>query len=417
LPVSDTHCTLTKPSVARRELASAIEDIVRILYHHRTLGDGAEGIHIREMADALRRLGHDVQVAGPVGEPGGTVGPPASGWARFARFVPDAAYEIAELGYNVVARRRLAEHVRRFRPEVIYDRYNTYSTAAVATGRKHQIPVLLEVNTIAYERVAYEQHRLRMPTVAAHYERWICNAADHVFAVSTPLARVLMNERDVHRARITVLPNGADPTVFTPAANSTIRSAVAPGGGIVIGFVGILRPWHGVDLFLDAFALLLGRGHDVRALLVGDGPMEDTLRRVATSRGIADRVTFTGRVPHARVRDHIAAMDIAVSPRATFYASPMKILEYMAMAKPVVAPAMDNIRDLIDDGRTGMLFTPDAPDDLVRRLEELIVSAQRRAAIGAAARRRIEESLNWGQNARIVTGVAERLLSAPKARR
>jgi glycosyltransferase involved in cell wall biosynthesis len=104
-------------------------------------------------------------------------------------------------------------------------------------------------------------------------------------------------------------------------------------------------------------------------------------------------------------------MDIAVSPRATFYASPMKILEYMAMGKAVVAPAMENIRDLIDDGRTGLLFVADDAADLAARLEELIQSPARRGALGAAARREVERARNWDANARIVAGKAEELLA------
>jgi glycosyltransferase involved in cell wall biosynthesis len=403
----------TSPSLgdAQVSVADRVRPL-RILYHHRTLADGAEGIHIREMVRALRRLDHKVHVAGLVGEPHEEVSRRSSRWARVARLVPAVAYECAEIGSNVVSRASLMRAVRRFRPDVIYDRYNVYSTAAIAVGLAHQVPVLLEVNTIAYERIAYEHHQLRMPAVASRYEQWICRAAAHVFAVSTPLGRVLVDGCGVDPARLTVLPNGADPVTFRPDVSGVqTRRRLGIGGRVVLGFVGILRPWHGLDLLLEAVVALLARRHDVHALIVGDGPLEAQLRRLAVESCIADRVTFTGRLPHETVRDYVAAMDIAVSPRATFYASPMKILEYMAMGKPVVAPAMDNIRDLIDDGRTGLLFEPDDSRDLVSRIEELIASPERRQAIGVAARRDIEQRLNWSANARVVTATAERLVS------
>lgn len=385
---------------------------MRILYHHRTLGDGAEGIHIVEMVKALRRLGCEVRVVGPVSEPQPQLVRQHSRWSAVARLIPEPAYELAEIGYNVLARRALARELRNFRPHVIYDRYNVYSTAAVAVARTDRVPVLLEVNTIAYERTAYEHHRLRMPALAARYERWICNTADHVFAVSTPLARVLIDQRHVDASHITVLPNAADPETFHPSVSpADVRARLNLGNRIVVGFVGILRPWHGVDMFVDAIVTLRQHGRDVHGLIVGDGPMEETLRRRCGEAGIADRVTFTGRVSHEDVRHYIAAMDVAISPRATFYASPMKILEYMAMGKAVVAPAMQNIRDLIDDGRTGLLFATDDREDLVRRVEELILSPARRQGLGAAARREVEESRNWDANARIVARRAEQLLS------
>jgi glycosyltransferase involved in cell wall biosynthesis len=90
----------------------------------------------------------------------------------------------------------------------------------------------------------------------------------------------------------------------------------------------------------------------------------------------------------------------------------MKIVEYMAMGKPVVAPAMDNIRDLIEDGRTGLLFAPEDGSALVDRLETLILSPDRRLDIGRAARQAVERSLNWGHNAMVVESAARRLLAA-----
>jgi len=383
---------------------------LRILYHHRTLGDGAEGIHIREMVDALRRLGHEVRLVGPAGESNTQAARQRSRWSRVAAVLPDAAYEVAEIAYNGVARATLGREVRHFNPDIIYDRYNTYSTAAVSIGRAHGIPALIEVNTIAFERQTYEHHRLRMPSLANRYERSICAAASHVFAVSTPLARFLETKRGVETARLTVLPNGANPRTFNPDASRRLPEiAAAAASRIVIGLVGILRPWHGVDMFLQACMELMNRGRDVHVLIVGDGPMEPELRRLVAQARIADRVTFTGRVAHQAVKDCIASMDIAVSARATFYASPMKIVEYMAMGRAVVAPAMENIRDLIDDGRNGLLFEPERTDDLARRLEELIVAPARRIELGHAARRKVEEVLNWDRNARIVETIGRKL--------
>lgn len=385
---------------------------MRILYHHRTLADGAEGVHIREMVHALRRLGHDVRISALVGEPAEDRPRQRSRWSHVSRLLPAAAYEVAEIGYNVVGRRSLERAASEFRPDFIYDRYNSFSTAGLHVARAHGIPLVLEVNApVAYERTAYENKRLWLAGTATRYERFICTAADHVFVVSTPLEHFLVNERGVAPAKVTVLPNGANTETFRPdVSGEPVRAALGIGNRAVIGFVGILRPWHGVDMLIDAVPTLKARGHDLHLLIVGDGPIEQELQARAEALGVRDRVTFTGRLAHQQVRNYVAAMDLAVSPKATFYASPMKILEYMALAKPVVGPAMDNIRDIIDDGRTGMLFEPDSAPALVARLDELLASPARRKAIGAAARQEIEQRLNWENNAAIVTARAETLL-------
>lgn len=376
---------------------------MKIIYHHRTLADGAEGIHIREMIKAFRALGHEVKVVALVGERDdeNRVSKQASRWSRISTWLPHGGYEIAEIGYNFVGSRAVTKAMKAFRPDLVYDRYNSYSTAAVVAARRAGVPVLLEVNgPVALERAQYDGPGLRWPRMAQRYERFICNLATHVFAVSSPLRDFLVAERGVPADNITVLPNGADPAAFNPRLDGTsMRQRYNIGNRFVIGFVGILRPWHGIDVLLKAFAELSSQRRNLHLLLVGDGPIEGELKGQAVALGVADRVTFTGRVRHADIQQHIAAMNVAVSPRATFYASPMKILEYMAMGIPVVAPRMPNILDICADGEDALLFEPEKLSSLMQTLDRLIRDRESALTIGAAARRQIEKRLNWKWNA------------------
>jgi len=388
---------------------------MRILYHHRTLADGAEGIHIREMIHALRELGHEVRVCALVGErsqcnAGHTRA--ANKWARIGRLLPGFAYEIAELGYNIVGRRVLAANLRAFSPDFIYDRYNSYSTAASTVAHRAGIPLLLEVNApIALERTEFDGPRLSWPRLAARFERHICGMASHIFAVSSPLRDFLVTQRDVAIDKITVLPNGADPNAFDPHLDGTmVRNRFGFKDRTVIGFVGILRPWHGIELLFDAFSKLNPDGNNLHLLFVGDGPIEADLRSQTRALGLADRVTFAGRVAHQDVAACIAAMDIAVSPRATFYASPMKILEYMAMGIPVVAPRMPNILDICRDGIDAVLFEPENAESLEHAIRHILGDRSLAERIGAAARATIDSRLNWKRNAEAVIECASRLL-------
>jgi glycosyltransferase involved in cell wall biosynthesis len=388
---------------------------VRILYHHRTLGDGAEGIHIREMVAAFRALGHEVHVAALVGEAvNDTKGAAARQrrWSWVSRAIPGGVYELAELGYNVVGRANVARAIRKFKPNFVFDRYNSYSTAAVRAARRAAIPVVLEVNApVAYERSAYEKLPLNFPRLAKQYEEKILGQADHILAVSTPLKDFLTTNRQISPSKITVLPNGANPQKFDPRLDgSLVKRRWGLIGKTVIGFVGILRPWHGTEMLIRAFSSLIRRVPRAHLLLVGDGPSEAALREQAALCDLQSHITFTGRIPHADVCDHIAAMDIAVSPRATFYASPMKILEYMAMAVPVVAPDTPNIRDIVKEGHEGLLFRADDEKALEEALHELVANASRARRMGEAGRRRIEQERNWESNAAAVVAIVNTLL-------
>ena len=150
----------------------------------------------------------------------------------------------------------------------------------------------------------------------------------------------------------------------------------------------------------------------IHLLIVGDGPVHHQLEAQARRLGLVGAVTFTGRVTHAEVRPHVAAMDVCVSPHSTFYASPMKVLEYMAMGKAVIAPAMDNIRDLIGDGRNGRLFEPGMTKTLTAAMRDLVEDVQLRRTLGEKARRSVVDQFNWRCNALQIVKAAGNLIGS-----
>ena len=182
---------------------------------------------------------------------------------------------------------------------------------------------------------------------------------------------------------------GLSPELFRPnvIARGAVRQRLGiPFDAVVVGFVGILRPWHGVELLLEAFSQIEHSLGDVFLLIVGDGPSQTELEQLAQSLGLANKVIFTGRIPHRQVADYLAAFDIAVSPRATFYASPMKILEYMATGLAVIAPHMPNLQDLISDGVDGILFKAEDAHELANSLATLVKDQALRIRLGENAR-------------------------------
>lgn len=382
---------------------------MRILYHHRTMGDGAEGIHVAEMVRAFRALGHEVRVVSPVAERTKETFGATRRWSLLRRLTPAAAYEAAELAYNLYDLKQVGRAVRELQPDLVYDRFANYSFAAVRVARAHGIPVLVEVNSpYSYQKRTFDE-RLSFARLSRAIETRTCRAASRVIVVSTPLKRILASF-GVPEERIVVMPNGADPEVFHPDLDGgPVRERLGLQGRIVVGFTGILRAWHGLDLLVDAFGRV-GRGRDdLHLLIVGDGPIRAELEARIRAAGLEDRVTISGRVPHDQVRDWVAAMDVTVSPRATAYASPMKVLEYMAMGRAVVAPAMDNLRDILADGEEGLLFVPEDPEALAGALERVIGDGALRERLGKAARRKVETERTWAHNARAVVRLVEAL--------
>jgi glycosyltransferase involved in cell wall biosynthesis len=151
---------------------------------------------------------------------------------------------------------------------------------------------------------------------------------------------------------------------------SEVREAYKLEGKTVIGFVGSIFPYHGVHLLIEAFSQL-DEKVDTRLLIVGDGAALPELKAQALSAGVLDRCIFTGSVPHRKVYPLMENMDICCMPDSNWYGSPVKIFEYGLMKKPVIAPDVGPVRDVMKDGEDAILVKPKA-EALKAALEKLV---------------------------------------------
>jgi len=384
---------------------------MKILYHHRTLGDGAEGIHIEEMVNAFRKLGHEVKIVSPIGDQTNVNTPKVAAFIRIKHLIPKFFYEIPEVAYNLYGYHLLQKAITFFKPDFIYDRYITFNASSILAGKRYKIPVILEVNSpLAMERIQQKDEKLYLKRLASNFERWICANSDKTVVVSTPLKDYLVSV-GVPGSKVVVMPNGVNLRKFKPMEKNRklMRQLNIHENNIVIGFVGILRPWHGIDLLLKTFYNVTKKIDNIYLLIVGEGPIKDEIEEQIRGYGLTKKVAVTGRVPHGKVPDYISLFDIAVSPKATFYASPMKILEYMAQEKAVIAPRMRNIEDIILDEKDGILFEPDNATSLQNAILKFLHDPQLRSSLEKAARSKIEGYYKWEDNAQKVIDLIEKL--------
>jgi glycosyltransferase involved in cell wall biosynthesis len=383
---------------------------VKILYHHRTRSTDAQRIHIQEMIRAFEEIGHKVEVVSLVptdaGQDDATRDAGDAPWKKLVHRIP-IAYEIVQLAYNLVGipillRKMLGGHV-----DFIYERYSLFNFAGVVVARLYGVPLILEVNS----PFALEQSRdndIRLVRLAAWTERAVCNAADHVVVVSTPLQRIMV-QAGVRASRLVVMPNGVDLHKFTPQpASDELRRSLGLDGAVVIGFVGWFRKWHGLELLLEAFHGSGLAARNAKVLLIGDGQAMDGLRDYVATHNLKEHVIFTGPLPHAQVPPYLDLIDIAVQPAANEYCCPMKILEYMALGKPIVAPRQENIQDILREGREALFFIPDDAASLADTLTTLVNNREEAARIGRKGREAIEgRGYLWTENARKVAEMVE----------
>ncbi len=381
---------------------------MKILYHHRTKSRDGQAVHIRELIAALRAQGHEVRewalsAAGEsasMGSEGGLLG-------RLAARAPRVFYELAEHAYGPAVTGRLVRAGRELGADVVYERHALGNTAGGRVARRLGVPLLLEVNSpLALERAAHETLVLRRWAAAS--ERRVLGAADRVLAVTAVLADMLAAQ-GVERARIDVVPNGVDLARY-PADEPPA------GDDVVIGFTGFFRPWHRIEDLVDALAdgRLPARA---RLLLVGEGPARESIEARARERDVSERVTLTGAVSRDAIPDLVRSMHVCVQPAATAWASPLKLFEYMAAGRAIVAPDQANLREVLSHEQDALLFPPGDHVALTAALARLAADEPLRLALGYAARATLEaRPYTWDHNAQRVAAIAADAIANPRGR-
>ena len=277
--------------------------------------------------------------------------------------------------------------------DLVYERYSLWSDAAMTWSRYHDVNGVLEVNAPLVDEQA--QHRVLADRDGAEaIATQAFDAATSVVTVSEPVAQWVARRVTSDRGHVHVVPNGVDTRFIRPVTTGD-REATP----FTVGFVGTLKPWHGVEVLLEAFARLARTDADVRLRLVGDGPQRDALAAQADRLGVADRVDLVGAVVPEEMPAQLAAMDVAVAPYPQlpdFYFSPLKIYEYLAAGLPVVASDIGPCADILDDGDLGVLVAPGDVPGLAAVLAGLRNDPLIRADLGRAGRDAAVTRHDWG---------------------
>jgi glycosyltransferase involved in cell wall biosynthesis len=358
------------------------------------LGHKGASVHVRELATALVHAGAEVHVASPRVElEGDRLDCPVT-LHPIPPVLPKTHADSSALAAAVD--RQAAEVLRLARAldvEAVYERFSLYSAAGARAAAALKIRHVVEVNAPLRDEAA-RFRTLPHPRAAAVLEREVLGAADWVLPVSEPLARRLVAD-GVPAHRIEVVPNGVDASLFRPTTREERR--------FVVGFAGSLKPWHGVNVLVEALAAV----PEAQLEVIGTGPCVDALDALP-----AQRVNPRGAVPHREVAAAMARWDVGVAPYLPlegFWFSPLKVLEYMAAGCCPVVSDLGDAREVLGDGTRGVVVAPGDPAALSHALRTLSEDRTRASDLGRAARAWVAEERTW-------TAVAERVLDALSGR-
>lgn len=380
---------------------------------------GAKGasVHVRELVGAFAGLDQEVtifaakrgsdpgELAAEIIDIGNELSPSFADVAPSAERLGRAGKEDHALALSDALLDRVLQHHRESPFDLIYERYSLFSTAGVRAAKSLGIPCHLEVNSpLLLEQQRYRQ--LASAATAETVEAEVFGSADALLAVSQEVASYAI-ARGAAPGRVHVVPNGVDRARFHPAVEA---SEHAPGADrFVVGFSGSLKPWHGIDVLLDAFKTLAPCLRNYHLLIVGDGPLRSSIQQFADDNGLHERISITGWMPHDELPGLIKSMDVAVAPYpnlADFYFSPLKLYEYMAIGVPIIASRVGQITETLDHRETALLVEPGNADELAASIENLRRDSAFRRALGSAAAL-AARNFTWEGNARRILELAE----------
>jgi glycosyltransferase involved in cell wall biosynthesis len=291
--------------------------------------------------------------------------------------------------------------------DIVYERYSLFNVSGLSFCRKQGIPHVLEVNSPLIEEAA-KYRNLALPGIAAAVEDYLFSNTDHIIAVSNELKEFIW--RKYPDSRVTVVPNGVRVDHFSFEG---FRSDSDVNNKFVIGFLGSLKPWHGVEILIDSFAGIADNDDSSRLLIIGDNKKTGSrLARRCENLKIDGKVEFTGAVEYDRIPEMLHQTDVLVAPYPrmdNFYFSSLKIFEYMAAGKAIIASNIGQISAVLTHEKTALLVPPGDPMALRRALERLKDDPDLRRRLGDRARIEARTRHTWSQRADKILDVISEL--------
>ena len=289
---------------------------------------------------------------------------------------------------------------------------------AMALKQRYGLPMVYELRGFREDSWSADRDRAAGTDLFQGRQRTetrVLLAADRIVTLAEVMKAELV-ERGIDPDKVSVIPNAVDVDRFAPRpADPGLLASLGLQDRVVLGYISTLAPFEGVDLLLRALGELLAEGSSVGGLIVGDGAELEPLRRLAEELGIAERVKLIGRVPHDRILDYYAAIDVFVVPRldlrVTRLVTPLKPFEAMAMARALLVSDVDALREVVAPPERGLAFRAGDHRDLAAQARALVQDPVLRRRLGEAARAWVSRERTWRANGERYRAIYEEILS------
>jgi PEP-CTERM/exosortase A-associated glycosyltransferase len=314
--------------------------------------------------------------------------------------------------------KRLLQVIQSEQPDIVHAHSPMLTAlASLMAGTHMGVPVVYEIRAFwedaAAEHGRYSNRHVKYKLVRA-VETFVCRRAAHVFVICGGLKQDLVKRR-IAENKISIVYNGVNTKEFSQCEpDLEYQHAWRLGGKTVLGFIGSFYAYEGLAFLVKAFAKFVQKRPNAVLLLVGGGPQDGVLRSLVKQLDIADNVVMPGREPHERIAGIYGLVDVLIYPRhstrLTELVTPLKPLEAMAMRKPFLASDIGGHRELITDGKTGLLFESDNEQALLDGIEQLLSDAGLRERLSQQGCEWVRREHTWVKTTGIYREIYRQML-------
>jgi glycosyltransferase involved in cell wall biosynthesis len=276
------------------------------------------------------------------------------------KFIPKIIWrtlkEIQQIRFDKHAAKELQEAIQTFNPDMVYERSAWMSNGSIEVVKPFKTKHIVEINAPFEEEVEeFENASSFIAFVGTKKLKHLLQSANLVAPITSSLQKHIVKNYDINPRQCLVVPNAIDKAEIqiTDSRVEEIRRNLDLTNKTVVGFVGSIFPYHGVGRLIQAVANL--NNSNVVLLIVGDGYMIPELKEQAKIIGLSSRVHFTGSVRKEDVYNYITAMDVVTLPNTEWYCSPVKLFEYGALGKTILAVNEAGVSDVMSN-EEGVLF-------------------------------------------------------------
>lgn len=321
-------------------------------------------------------------------------------YSDFFRNLP----EVLTLPYIKKSKKEVSKIIEEIEPDLLFQHHHDFNYGGAIIKHDRGIPFFLHCD---YIQIWVKQYwgKLYMKKLLKWAEEIQWANADRIFVVSS-VVKEMMGEYGVDKEKIIVNPNGADTDIFHPKVDgSNIRTKYDLKNKYVIGFSGTFGNWHGVEILAGAIRIIADMIPESVVFFIGDGELRPEIEKIIKEDNVEKNAIITGFIPYSKVPEYLAACNVLVSPcvhskdGSPFFNSPIKLFEYLAMGKPIVASDIGQQGEVINHEENGLLCEEASVEDLADQIHRLYKDKELSKLVSGRARQDSIDKYSWSVSA------------------